>query len=102
MSRKYQNHKIYRITVKNWPNYYYVCATTDKKALAAVYQYVHDKYPAICLAVRNYVEFTPEDFTIGYSFPVWALDRDDQIKYFGKERDKVFEKEDVMIVTEDV
>lgn len=91
MFRKRPKKEIYKIAVKDWMYKYYVCAETEQEALDRLYKELSNRYPAICLSSRDYEEFKLEDFSIICHFYIGAIDKDEQLKYFGEDLKSVYE-----------
>lgn len=91
MFRKQKTHEVYKISVDNWMYKYYVCAVNEQEALDRLYKELFNRYPAICLSRRNYEDFKPEDLHVMCHFYIGAIDKDEQVKYFGKDLKGVYE-----------
>ena len=89
--KKKEKREVYKISVDNWMYKYYVCAESEQEALEKVYKKLTNTYPAICLPRRNYEEFKLEDFHVICHFYIGALDRDEQVRLFGKDLKDVYE-----------
>ena len=89
--KKQEKREVYKISVDNWMYKYYVCAESEQEALEKVYKKLTNTYPAICLPRRNYEEFKLEDFHVICHFYIGALDRDEQVRLFGKDLKDVYE-----------
>ena len=89
--KKKEKREIYKISVDNWMYKYYVCAESEQEALEKVYKKLTNTYPAICLPRRNYEEFKLEDLHVICHFYIGALDRDEQVRIFGKDLKDIYE-----------
>ena len=89
--KKKEKREVYKISVDNWMYKYYVCAESEQEALEKVYKKLTNTYPAICLPRRNNEEFKLEDFHVICHFYIGALDRDEQVRLFGKDLKDVYE-----------
>ena len=89
--KKQEKREVYKISVDNWMYKYYVCAESEHEALDRLYKKLSNSYPAICLSRRNYEEFKLEDLHVICHFYIGALDRDEQVRIFGKDLKDVYE-----------
>lgn len=89
--KKQEKREVYKISVDNWMYKYYVCAESEREALDRLYKKLSNSYPAICLPRRNYEEFKLEDLHVICHFYIGALDRDEQVRIFGKDLKDVYE-----------
>lgn len=91
MFKKRQKYEVYKISVNNWMYKYYVCAETEQEALNRVHNWLANRYPAICLSRRNYEDIKLEDLHVICHFYIGAIDKDEQLKYFGDGLKGVYE-----------
>lgn len=91
MFKKCQKYEVYKISVNNWIYKYYVCAETEQEALNRVLNWLANRYPAICLPMRDFKDFVPEDLHVICHFYIGAIDKDEQLKYFGEDLKKIYE-----------
>ena len=91
MFKKRQKYEVYKISVNNWIYKYYVCAETEQEAVNRVHNWLINHYPAICLPMRDFKDFVPEDLHVICHFYIGAIDKDEQLKYFGDDLKGVYE-----------